>query len=164
VLAWVLCLLYVLVKGHFVKQPLLSLLDVDIVVIMTAYLLAFFGRTGAGVFAFGQGLLVDVFSAGPSGLFTFIYLGVLFGLLVGSRLLDLGSVMGQIILVSLGVLLKQILFVGILGIFSYETTVTSRMFFAFATSSLFSGLVAPFLISFFNHLSGAFPRVPVDQA
>jgi rod shape-determining protein MreD len=153
----------VLVKGHFVNQPLLSLLDVDLVVITTAYLLAFFGRTGAGIFAFGQGLLIDIFSAGLSGVFTFLYLVIFFGLQLGARLLDLGSVMGQIILVSLAVLLKQIIFVGILGIFSFETRVTSHVFFAFATSSLFSGLIAPFLFSLFNHLSRPFVKAPVNH-
>ena len=125
----------------------------DLVAIIIAYLLIIYGQTGAGIFAFGQGLLIDTFSVGLPGLFTFLYLIIFLGINIGSRLLDLSSVMGQIIIISLVVLLKEVLFVVFLDLFSLETTVTAYVFLAFAISALCSGLIAPFLFTFFNQIN-----------
>lgn len=145
--------MFVLIKGDLLNHITLNIFDVDLVAITTAYLLVFYGQTGAGIFAFGQGFLIDIFSAGLPGLFTFLYLIIFLGINLGSRLLDLGSVMGQIIVISLAVLLKEILFVIFMDIFSFETTVTSSVFLAFVTSALCSGIIAPFIFSFFNQIN-----------
>ena len=130
-----------------------NIFNVDLVAIITAYLLLFYGQTGAGIFAFGQGILIDTFSVGLPGLFTFLYLIIFLGINIGSRLLDLGSVMGQIIIISLAVFLKEVLFVVFLDLFSLETTVTSSAFLAFSVSALCSGLIAPFLFAFFGQIN-----------
>ena len=54
------CLLFVLVKGNFLNRFTFSPPDVDLVAITMAYLLVFYGPTGAGAFAFGLGLLTDI--------------------------------------------------------------------------------------------------------
>jgi len=130
-----------------------NIFNVDLVAIIIAYLLVFYGQTGAGIFAFGQGLLIDTFSVGLPGLFTFLYLIIFLGINIGSRLLDLGSAMGQIIIISLAVLLKEVLFVVFIDLLSLETTVTPYVFLAFSISALFSGLITPFLFAFFNQIN-----------
>jgi rod shape-determining protein MreD len=152
------CLLYVLVKGNFLNRFTFSPLDVDLVAITMAYLLVFYGPTGAGVFAFGLGLLTDIYSAAFSGVFTFLYLIIFLGINLGSRLLDLSSVLGQIIVISLAVLLKDVLFIGFLDLFSLETAITSSVFGRVALSAFCSGLIAPILFSFLNHLEGLLAR------
>ena len=145
--------MFVLIKGHLINLVTPNIFNVDLVAIITAFLLVFYGQTGAGIFAFGQGLLIDAFSVGLPGLFTFLYLIIFLGINIGSRLLDLGSVMGQIIIISLAVLLKKVLFVVFLDLFSLETTVTSSVFLAFSISALCSGLIAPFIFTFFNQIN-----------
>ena len=83
----------------------LDFFDLDFLVILTAYLFMAFGQISAGVFALGQGFLIDVFSGGLHGLFTAAYLSVFFVLLLGSRFFNLLNLKGQIIIVSLSVLL-----------------------------------------------------------
>ena len=56
------------------------LLDVDFIVLFIAYLFVSRGETGAGVFAFCQGLLTDIFSGGFLGLFGLLYLGIFLGI------------------------------------------------------------------------------------
>jgi rod shape-determining protein MreD len=152
------CVLYVLVKGSFQNRFPLAPLEVDLVAMTMAYFLVYYGRTGAGAFAFGLGLLTDIYSAGFSGVFTFLYLIIFLGINLGSRLLDLSSVLGQIIVISLAVLAKDVLFIVFLDLFSLETTITSGVFWRFALSAFCSGLIAPILFSFLNHLEGLLER------
>ncbi len=152
------CVLYVLLKGTFLNRFAFPPLDVDLVAIIMAYFLVYYGQTGAGAFAFGLGLLTDIYSAGFSGVFTFIYLIIFLGINLGSRLLDLSSVLGQIMLISLAALLKDILFIVFLDLFSLETTMTSSIFWKVALSASCSGLIAPVVFSFLNHLEGLLAR------
>lgn len=130
--------------------------EVDLVIIIVACLLVFYGETWAGIFAFSQGLLIDIFSVGPLGLFTFLYLTVFFILILGSRFFDLHSLSGQILVISLAVLLKEILFIGLLKVLSLEVIVSLSVFLAFTTSAICTGLIGPFLFYLFNHLSHFF--------
>ncbi|MFH1350431.1 MAG: hypothetical protein ABII26_05785 [Pseudomonadota bacterium] len=133
----------------------LDLLDVDLVIIITAYFLVYFGGMGAGIFALCQGLLFDVFSAGPLGLFTFLYWAVFLGLKLGSLLFDLLSARGQITLITLAVFFKQILFIAFLRIFSFEINLTSFKVLVFVSSALFTGILAPsifYILKQVNHV------------
>lgn len=135
------------------KHITLSFFDVDLVIIILAYLLVSYGETGAGIFAISQGLLIDIFSVGQLGLFTFLYLALFLAFIIGSRLFDLHSQRGQILIISLAVFLKEILFITLLKILSLEIIVSFSVFFAFVTSAIFSGLIGPFIFYLFNHLN-----------
>ncbi|MGD9034736.1 MAG: hypothetical protein PVH02_18865 [Desulfobacteraceae bacterium] len=151
-LLWVASLFFVLIKGNLFNHAQLSLFDVDLVVIITAYLLVFYGATEAGIFALSQGLLVDIFSGGLLGLFTLLYLTVFLGMNLGSRFLDLRSARGQIIIISLAVLLKGILFFTFLNVFPLEIHVSYFVLWAFAASAACSGLLGPLVFYLLNHL------------
>ena len=131
-------------------------INVDLVIIMIVYLLISYGETGAGIFAFGQGLLIDIFSSGLLGLFALLYLLMLLGMKLASSSFNLFSVRGQIFIISLAVLLKEILFVTFLHLFAFKISLSYPIFLTIMSSALCSGLIAPFLFHLFNHLSGFF--------
>jgi len=126
--------------------------DIDLVVVFTACLLMGSGSAGAAVFAFGQGMITDVLSAGFLGLFALIYLVAYLCLELGARFFDLRSAQGQVILVGLVIFLKQLLLVGLLDVFAFEVVFSAPLFFWFGASALFTGLIAPLIFSIFKWL------------
>lgn len=149
---WFASLSFVLIKGNLINYIKLSLFDVDLVIIIMTYLLVGYGETGAGVFALSQGFLIDVFSGGLLGLFTLLYLSVFLGINLGSRFFDLRSARGQIIVISLAVLLKGFLLITFLNIFPLRVHISSLALWAFAASAVCSGLIGPLVFYFFNRL------------
>ena len=140
-----------LIKGNLMNSFLL--IDVDLVIIIIAYLLVFYGETKAGIFAFGQGFFIDIISVGLFGLFTLLYLVAFLSINLGSRLFDLHTPRGVIILVTLAVLFEKALLLALLNTFSLEITVSSSGFLSFIATALCSGLMAPFLFYVFNHIN-----------
>jgi len=133
-----------------------NFLDVDLVIITIAYLLVFYSDTGAGIFAFCLGIVIDIFSAGPVGLFALLYMTIFWGIKFGSLIFDFLSISGQVILITLAVLLKEILFLTVSYIFSLETILSPSIFLAFASSAVCSGLISPIVFHFYNRLNRAF--------
>ena len=131
-----------------------SFLDLDLVAIILSYLLIHQGRGGACAFAFVQGMLIDLFSAGIVGLFSLLYLALFLSIDLGRGFFDLFSVRGQIILISLGVFLKQVLFVVLLGFFSLGFHASSSILLSFALSALGTGVLAPFVFYILDHTGG----------
>ena len=80
----------------------------------------------AGIFAFGQGFIMDIFSTGLLGLFTLLYLMVYWSVNLGSRFFDLNSRRGLFILVTISVSVKGLFFIILLNIFSLEFTLSTR--------------------------------------
>lgn len=149
---WFVSLSYVLIKGNLINYLKLSLFDVDLVIIIMTYLLVVYGETGAGVFALSQGFLIDIFSGGLLGLFTLLYLSVFLGINLGSRFFDLRSARGQVIVISLAVLLKGLLLIALLNMFSVRAHISSLALWAFAVSAALSGLIGPVVFYLLNHL------------
>ena len=149
---WFASLSFVLIKGNLINYVKLSLFDVDLVIIIMTYLLVVYGETEAGIFALSQGLLIDVFSGGLLGLFTLLYLIVFLSINLESRFFDLRSARGQVIVISLTVLLKGFLLITFLNIFTLRIHISSLALWAFAASAACSGLIGPVLFYLFNHL------------
>jgi len=126
-------------------------LDADIAVIMIIYILAYRGERGAGIFALGQGLLMDIFSGGAWGCFTILYLMIFLFIKFFSLPFDLFSAFGQIAVVFFAVLIKDILMIPLLHLFSIDIDISFSNFL-FIFSALFSGIVAPFIFYFINLL------------
>jgi rod shape-determining protein MreD len=129
-------------------------LDVDLVIVAMAYILIQHGTTGAAVFVFVQGFVVDLFSAGILGLFTLLYLVAFLAIHFGSRFFDILSSKGQIILITMAVFLKHILFVAFLKAFPMVIAFSSPSLLSFAVSAMATGLVAPFLFHLFRTVAG----------
>ena len=126
--------------------------DLDLVTILTAYLFLFYGQTSTAVFAFGQGLLIDLFSGGVHGLFTFLYLSAYGGIYGGARFFNLQHPKGQMIIVSLTVLLKKLMFFIMVTLFYQNVRFSTGFLWVTLASAIGTGLIAPVLIYLFNFL------------
>ena len=91
----------------------------------------------------GQGLLIDIFSAGFFGLFTFLYLSVFLGMKIGCLFFDHTSKMGLVFLVSLTVLFKAVIFTVLMKAFSFDITISFNSVFSSVISATINGIVAP---------------------
>lgn len=142
-----LSLLYILFKGSVVNDLAPLFFDIDLVIVITASLLVRSGSAGAAIFAFGQGMFIDLLSAGFLGLFALLYVVSFLCLELGSRFFDLRSVQGQFILVGLVVFIKELVLVGLLDAFAFEVVLSASLFFWFGASAFFTGLIAPLISS-----------------
>ena len=147
---WVISLFFVLMKGSLINFSGSHFFDIDLVIIITTYFLLMDEETGAGVFALSQGLLIDVYSGSPLGLFTLLYLILFLCIHIGSGLLDIHSVKGQAIIILIAVLLKGGFLFSFLHIFSLEIHVSYSILLAFVGSGVCSGLIGPLVLRIFH--------------
>ncbi len=133
-------------------------LDIDLVSILIACLLAANGNMGAAVFAMGQGVLTDIFSAGWPGLSVLLYMIVFLSILLGSRFFDLYSSRGLLILVFLSVCVKGLLFTALLYVLSPRPTLSHHSFLALGVSALSTALLAPPIYYTITSLTGSFGK------
>jgi hypothetical protein len=145
-------LFFVLMKGSIINFFGIHFFDIDLVIIIISYLLLIDEETGAGVFALSQGLLIDIYSGGPLGLFTLLYLILFLSIHIGSDFLDIRSVKGQAIIILLADLLKGGLLISFLYIFSLEVHISYSVFWAFVGSSICSGLMGPLILRIFHYV------------
>jgi hypothetical protein len=150
IVLWMVSLFFLLMKGSIISYFGIHFFDIDLVIIIITYLLLIDREKGAGVFALGQGLLIDVYSGGPLGLFTLLYLILFLGIHIGSGLLDIRSIKGQAIIILLAVLLKGGLLFSFLYIFSLEIHFSYSTLWAFAGSGACSGFVGPLFLRVFQ--------------
>ena len=126
--------------------------DVDFLAIMIAYLFFALGGVYAGIFAFSQGVLVDIFSSGMHGLFSLLYLAVFVGIYVGSALLNLGESKGQMVIVSGAILLKAILFLAMVYLFTKTLVLHKDYLWNTGFSIALSALLTPVAFSLLNRI------------
>jgi rod shape-determining protein MreD len=127
-------------------------IGVDILTIVTAFLFLFYGQTATASFAFGQGLLIDLFSGGLHGLFTFLYLMVYGCIFFGYRFFNLQQPKGQMIIVALTVLVKKILFFIMISIFYQNAAFSPNFVWLSVLSASVTGLITPIIFYLFNSL------------
>lgn len=133
-------------------------IDLECVIIITAYLLAYGREAGAGIFALCQGLLTDIFSGGIWGFHAILYLIIYLFIKIFSSPFDQSSVSGQFTLIFIAVLVKELLSIPLLYIFSMDINLSFYIFLAFIISALFSGLIAPLIFYLLNSLVRLFFR------
>lgn len=150
-LAWVIGSVYTLIKGDLFIFTLFRIIDIDLIIIFTTLLVVSYGEIRVGLFTYAQGLLIDMLSGGVLGLHALIYLLVYAGIKLGSHLFDLQSSRGQFITVGLAVLLKGIISVAILYIFSWKAGISNAQLLSIPTSAICSGLMAYFISYFLFH-------------
>lgn len=101
------------------------------------------GDSWAGAFALGMGLFTDVLSAAPLGLFSVIHLIVFLGIKAGDAVFDLQSIKGQLIVVFAAAMLKKLLLMGLLNLFSLSASPEVRILSAFLFSAVLTTGFAP---------------------
>jgi rod shape-determining protein MreD len=139
---WLAGFVSILLKGIWTDLEGPGFLDVDFVAVLTAYLFTQFNPRTAALFAFGQGLFLDLWSAGPGGLHASIYLLVLVGIAVGSRFFNMQEAKGQMTVVFSSVMLERAAFFVLMPLFGDVAFVPSRPW-ASLSSALVTGLLAP---------------------
>jgi len=145
-------LLYVLLKGSLINEVAPKFFDVDLGTAVIGYVLIFYGSTWAGLFALGQGILVDLFSVGPVGLFSLLYLAAFLSMLGGCRFFDLHSPKGQVILICTAVCLKELFLLLLLLVFSFEIPNGFLLVILLGASAVLTGILSPFFFHFLNLL------------
>lgn len=155
---WLVGVAIILVRGDVANQIKVVLFEVDLVTIMTGYLLISHGQVWSGLFAFGQGLLMDCYSAGLVGLFTLLYMTAFLGISIGSRFFDPDSPRSMILLVTVAVLIKGLLFMVLLNAFSFETGFHPSSLLSILLSAVISGILAPFVGQVFNQTDRFFQK------
>jgi rod shape-determining protein MreD len=127
-------------------------IGVDLLTIVIAFLFLFYGQTATATFAVGQGLLIDLFSGGLHGLFTSLYLMVYGCIFLGHLFFSLQHPKGQMIIISLTVLAKKIVFLLMITVFYQNTAFSHHFIWLSVLSALVTGLIAPVVFYLFNSL------------
>lgn len=154
VFVWFLGLVFTLIKGKSANLTWSFCFELDFLTILIAYLFLFYRLTSVAAFAFGQGLFIDVFSGGLHGLFTFLYLSVFGVIYLGSQFIDLQDFKGQVMIISVAVLLKKIVFLMMLTLFPLEVVFSETFILKSMASAIVTGLIGPVLFHLFNRLMG----------
>jgi rod shape-determining protein MreD len=151
---WFLGLVFTLIKGKWMNMMGSEFLDLDLVTIMTAYLFLSYGNIAVGIFAFGQGLFIDILSGGLHGLSAFLYLVIFGAIYVGSPFFNLLAPKGQIIIIASAVFFKKIIFLIVLSLFSSEIVFSKSFLWISVVSVISTGLISPILFYLFSGLRG----------
>ncbi len=145
-------LLHVLLRGGIMKVVAPRFLDIDLGTAIIGFVLISYRSTWAGLFALGQGIVVDLFSAGPVGLYIFLYLTVFLSMVGGCRFFDLHTPKGQVILIFVTVYLKGLLLLLLFLIFSFEIDKASLLLILSGASAALTGILSPFFFYFLSLL------------
>ena len=149
---WCIGAFFVLIRGPLLNLCGSNVLGLDLWTIITAYLFIFYGPKGAGAFAIGQGLLMETFSCSVDGLFIFLYLFVLALLYLGSRFFDIETAVGQVALVSLTVLMKEIMFFVLAEFFFHSFFSYNTFMWISILSVVVTGFVTPVFFRIFDRM------------
>jgi len=157
-------LVFTLTKGNWVNLLGLDIFDLDLLIILITYLLFLYGQTAAGIFAFGQGFLVDLFSGGFNGLFAFLYLSIFGGICIGSRFVNINNPKGQFIIVFMAVFMKKVVFFIVLSLFYQEILFSTSFLWISGVSVIGTALIAPLIFYLFNHLRNFLEKYQHDTS
>ena len=128
---------------------LVKSVDIDLIIVFTVYFLVS-NESSPGIFAFCQGFFLDVFSGGVPGLFTLLYLLVYFAIRIASHPIDLLSPLGRAGIVFIAVIVKDLLMIMLLNIFSISYHFTARTGVYFVLSAVLTGILSIFIFYFFK--------------
>ena len=129
-------------------------INIDLVIIITVYLLASQSITSAGIFIFCMGFLIDVLSGGTLGFFMLLYLLVYMAARMLSHPIDLLSPGGRIAIVFIAVILKELFMAALLPLFSFGSRFDIMDLLGFILSALITCLLSPLVFYFFNRIEG----------
>jgi len=106
----------------------------------------------AALFAFIQGLFMDIYSGSIYGLHAFLYLCICTIIYVLSNFLDIHSKIGHIMTLSLVMLLKGFLFVLITYAFFQDFLFNTSFYKSQVLCIILTVLVSPFIFKLLNKL------------
>ena len=121
--------------------------DIDLVIVFTVYFLAS-NESSPGIFAFFQGFLLDVFSGGVLGFFTLLYLLVYFSIRIASHPIDLLSPVGRAAVVFIAVMIKGLIMLLFLSLFSIQYVLSGDSLLSFFLSAVLTSILSIFIFYF----------------
>ena len=149
---WLTGIIFILLKGYFMEALGSRLLDLDLIIIIIAFIYLKYGPAWAGCYAFGQGLFTDIFSGGLQGLFITLYMAVFGVILLSALIFNLNNPKGQAIVVIVSMMVKKILLFIILLLVSVPFSLSKPMLSIFLLSVVLTGLSAPLVYYILNSI------------
>lgn len=153
-LFYLICGLFVILRGSINHILDIEWLDIDIIPIFIMYLVAKNQTHKASCFAFFMGILTDIFAPCQLGLFAFIYSSIHLGVSYIRRFLDLNTIKTPIIMVILFLLAKWFFLLIIIRVSPVEQFVALIPFILVCVSILITSLITPIIFYFLNLLRG----------
>jgi len=150
--AWLAGTVFTLLKGIDRNPWGVGIFDLDLVVLLTGYLFLSFSSVRAAIFAIGQGLLIDIFSSGPTGLSPLIYFGVFWSIYLGSLFFNFETAKGQVIIVSSAVMMKWAMWQIAHFFLSQHMALTPSLICTAAVAIIGTGLITPWLYAAFDDM------------
>lgn len=129
-------------------------INIDLVIIITVYLLSSQSVSSAGIFILCMGFLIDVLSGGTLGFFTLLYLLVYVAARMLSHPIDLLSPVGRVTIVFIAVILKELFMAALLSLFSFGVAFDIKDLLRFILSALITSLVSPLIFHVFKRIEG----------
>ena len=129
-------------------------INIDLVIIITVYLLASQSVTSAGIYIFCMGFLIDVLSGGVLGFFTLLYLLVYIAARMLSHPIDLLSPGGRVTIVFIVVIFKELFMIALLSLFSFGSMFDIKDLLRFILSALVTSLLSLLVFHFFMRIEG----------
>jgi rod shape-determining protein MreD len=144
---WIAGVIFSLVRGNFVGDPAGNAFIPDFPALLTVFLVISSGPRTAAVFAFSQGLVVDLYSAGLMGLFTGFYLVIFCVALLSCGFFDIHHAKGQFIITSLAVAIGKAFFFIIVNLVMPDSIFHWPWTWQAASTAVVTGLLSPVIIS-----------------
>jgi rod shape-determining protein MreD len=153
-LIWLVCGALVLLRGNISQLVGITWLDIDLIPIFLIYLIAKDQNVKALCLAFFMGLLTDIFSACPLGLFALTYSALFLGINSCRQFLDFTSVKTAVLLVAVFLVAKWCLVLVAVSIFPLGQSFPSIRVMPLVVSALITGLIAPLIFYLLNLARG----------
>lgn len=144
---WTAGVFYTLVRGNFVGDMTGDAFIPDLPALFTVFLVICSGPKTAAVFAFSQGLLVDLHAAGLRGLFTGFYLVIFCVALLSCSFFDIHHAKGQFIITSLAIAFGKTLLFFTVNLLSPNSIVHWSWIWQAASTAVITGMLSPLIIS-----------------
>ena len=153
-LIWLICGLFVILRGNINHFLEIEWLDLDIIPIFLIYLVAKDQYYEASCLAFFMGILTDIFATCPLGLFAFAYSVILLGAHLFRRFLDFNNAKKSIFLVASFLLTKWFFLLFVMRLYPVKHFIAWIPFVLVSVSIVITSLVAPFFFYSLNLLRG----------
>ena len=151
---WLVCGAFVLLRGSITQLVGVKWLDIDLIPIFLVYLIANDQNVKALCLAFFMGLLTDIFSSCPVGLFALTYSTILVGINSCRQFLDFTNIKTSVLLVAVFLVAKWCLVLVAVSIFPLGQSLPSIRVMQVVVSALITGLITPLIFYLLNLARG----------
>jgi rod shape-determining protein MreD len=141
---------FVLIRGSVGHSLGIEWLDIDLIPIALIYLVGKDQRLRAGSLAFCVGILTDIMTLCPLGLFAVAYSMITLGLNRCHQFLDFNKIKTSALLVAMCILAKWAFILVVLKLFTIGKFIPSTPFLPVLLSALITSLLAPPLFYFMD--------------